>query len=71
MQTTFLRFRHNHSTTHTHIKIVEKIKQVRDSGPHACGLFLDLLKAFDTVNHDILLKNSTIIRRIANYQGNS
>lgn len=59
------RFRHNHSTTHAHIKIVEKIKQVRDSGPHACALFLDLLKAFDTVNHDILLK------KLNHYQGNS
>ena len=49
-------FRHNHSTTHALSAITEKIRQACDSGNFACGVFLDLQKAFDTVNHDILLK---------------
>ena len=36
--------------------MTEKIKQACDSGQYASGVFLDLEKAFDTVNHDILLK---------------
>ena len=42
-------------------KITEKIKQACDSGQYACGVFLDLQKAFSTKNHDILLKKSTIM----------
>ena len=61
-------FQPNHSTTHALLEITEKIKQDFDSGKYACGVFLDLQKAFDTVNHDILLKklNHYGIRRIAN-----
>ena len=49
-------FRNQHSTTHALIEITEKIKQGCDSGKFACGVFLDFQKAFNTVNHDILLK---------------
>ena len=61
-------FRPNHSTTHALLEITEKIKQACDSGKYACRVFLDLQKAFDTVNHDILLKklNHYGIRGIAN-----
>ena len=37
------------------IEITEKIKKSIDSGLYGCGIFIDLRKAFDTVNHDILL----------------
>ena len=40
-------FRNNHSTTHALLEITEKIKQVCDAGQLACGVFLDLQKAFD------------------------
>ena len=37
------------------INITEKIKESIDKGKYGCGIFIDLRKAFDTVNHDILL----------------
>ena len=43
-------FRHSHSTTHTLIWVIW------DAGQYACGVFLDLQKAFNTVSHDILLR---------------
>ena len=49
-------FRHNHSTTHALSAITEKIRQACDLGNFACGVYLDLQKAFDAVDHDILLK---------------
>ena len=44
-----------HCTTHAVLNIVDKIQHAIDSGNFSCGLFLDLSKAFDTVNHQILL----------------
>ena len=52
-------FRNNHSTTRDQLEITEEIKQGCDTGQFTCGVFLDLQKAFDTVNHTILLKNLT------------
>ena len=48
-------FRKRHNTIHALIQITEKIKNALDNGDHACGVFIDLQKAFDTVNHKILL----------------
>ena len=49
-------FRSKHSTTHALVSITEKIKSALDNDKVACGIFVDLQKAFDTVNHEILLK---------------
>ena len=38
------------------MEITEKIKESIDKGKYGCGIFIDLKKAFDTVNHKILLK---------------
>ena len=48
-------FRKSHSTENTLINIVERIRNSLDNGEFACGVFVDLQKAFDTVDHEILL----------------
>ena len=49
-------FRSKHSTTHALVNITEKIRSALDQDKVACGIFVDLQKAFNTVNHEILLK---------------
>ena len=48
-------FRKNNSTSFALIQITERIKETIDNKKYGCGIFIDLRKAFDTVNHDILL----------------
>ena len=47
-------FRSNYSTNHALLSITEHIRELIDSGSYVCGVFADLEKAFDTVNHNIL-----------------
>ena len=49
-------FRTNHSTDHALVSMTEKLKSPLDSNSFGCGIFVDLEKAFDTVNHSILLQ---------------
>ena len=49
-------FRKGHSTTHALLDLTEEIRQHIDSNKFAIGVFIDLQKAFDTVDHHILLK---------------
>ena len=51
-------FRKNNSTTFSLLEITEKIKETIDNKKYGCGIFIDLRKAFDTVNHEILLKKT-------------
>lgn len=49
-------FRAGYSTTLALIEILDNIHEYLDNGYSVFGIYLDLTKAFDTVNHDILIK---------------
>ena len=48
-------FRNNHLTTHALIDLTEKIRSALDKGIFTCGVYIELQKAFDTVNHSMLM----------------
>ena len=48
-------FRQNYSTAHALISLTETIRKYLDEGKFACGIFVDLQKAFDAVENGILL----------------
>ena len=47
-------FRKKHSTTLALIDIIDRIRFYADQNEYVLGIFLDITKAFDSVNHDIL-----------------
>ena len=49
-------FREGHSTTQALIEITDRLKLAIDKQELTCGIFIDLTKAFDTVDHNILLQ---------------
>ena len=61
-------FRKQYSTNHALLSIVEQIRTSLDNKMYSCGVFIDLEKAFDTVNHQILLSklDNYGIRGVAN-----
>ena len=49
-------FRANHSTNMALIELIDRITEEMDDKKFSLGIFIDLSKAFDTVNHKILLE---------------
>ena len=54
-------FRENHSTYMEFLTMLDQISQEIDNKTYSIRLFLDLSKAFDTIDHHILLQ------KLANY----
>ena len=50
-------FRQKYSTSHALMHLIGKIREQLDSGFFACGAFIDIQKAFDTVDQNFLNKN--------------
>ena len=48
-------FRKSHGTQHLLVTMLEKWEKAVDKGEYASALFMDLSKALDTINHDLLL----------------
>ena len=48
-------FRANHSTQFAALELIDRITQYLDQGNMPITIFMDLSKAFDTLNHDILI----------------
>ena len=49
-------FRKNHATTHALTEVIDYIYRSLDEGNYVFGIYIDLKKAFDTVQHQILLQ---------------
>ena len=48
-------FRKNHTTQDALLNMIEKWKQALEKGKKVGTIFMDLSKAFDTLNHNLLL----------------
>ena len=48
-------FQRGKSTEHAVLELLYNIVSVLETKDKACSIFLDFAKAFDTMNHDILL----------------
>ena len=48
-------FREGHSTDHTLIKLIDSIYDSFNQNKYTLGVFIDLSKAFDTIDYNILI----------------
>ena len=49
-------FHNQHSCRQAITELTGKLLQAKEAGLHSTSVFLDLLKAFDTLDHQVLLK---------------
>ena len=61
-------FRTKLSTSLAVVELIEEITNATDNKKHAIGVFIDLKKAFDTVDHGILIKKNWNIMVCAEQQ---
>ena len=59
-------FRQQYSTSQALINIMENIRKALDDRNVGCGVFVDLQKAFDTLDHQMLLVEFQMIREVSN-----
>ena len=59
-------FREGHSTNHALIELTNSINDSLNQNKYTLGVFIDLSKAFDTVDHNILLKKLSLYGIINN-----
>ena len=48
-------FMTNHNCEQAMMELVSRLLHAKERDEHSAGIFLDLLKAFDTLNHTVLL----------------
>ena len=59
-------FRKNYGTNHAVTKLVETVTDAFEQKEFVVGVFLDLSKAFDTINYNIFLVNYiTMVSEVA------
>ena len=70
-------FRKNHSTEFAAMELIDRVANLLELGKIPFNLYIDLSKAFDVLNHDILLSklefyglNELTIKLIKNYLSN-
>ena len=70
-------FRHKHSTQLAALELIDRVTQELDRGNTPINIFIDLSKAFDTLDHGILLSklqhygiNGTALKLLTSYLSN-
>ena len=61
-------FRKKHSTSMVIFELVEEITTAMDNSMSTVAVFIDLKKAFDTVDHNILLNKLELWSVVAQWQ---